>query len=69
MYRAHHNFRLSCAARNGEQSDEVINIAGSVNNTMNLDGLATDNVEDEIGFDDQDPIPLFTKFGMSGCSP
>jgi hypothetical protein len=46
----------------------VIKIAGSVNNTMNLDSLATDDVEDEIGFDNQDPIPIFTKFGMSRCS-
>ena len=35
---------------------------------MNLDSLATDNVEDEISFDDQNPIPIFTKFPMSGCS-
>ena len=35
---------------------------------MNLDSLAADNVKDEIILDDQDPIPVFTKFGMSWYS-
>jgi hypothetical protein len=50
------------------ESDQVVKIAGSVNNTMHLDGVATDDVKDEKGSDDQDPIPVGTEFGMSGNS-
>lgn len=46
----------------------MVKIAGSVDNTMNFDGVATDEVKDEIGSDDQHPIPVFTEFGMSGNS-
>jgi hypothetical protein len=42
----------------------MIKIPGSVNNTMNLNTLATNYVKDEISFNDQDPISVFTKFGM-----
>ena len=46
----------------------MIKIAGSVNHTMDLDSLATDNAKDEIILDDQDPIPVFTEFRMSRYS-
>jgi hypothetical protein len=52
----------------GEELDEVIKFAGSANNAMNLDSLTADDVEDEIGLDHQDPIPIFAEFGMSGGS-
>lgn len=35
---------------------------------MNLDSLAADDVKDEIVLDDEDPIPVLTKFRMSGYS-
>ena len=60
--------RASCAPGKGGELDEVVYIAGSVNNAMNLDSLAADDVKDEIILDDEDPIPVFTKFRMSGYS-
>ena len=52
----------------GEELYEVVYIAGSMDDAMNLDSLAADNVKGEIIFNDEDPIPVFTKFRMSGYS-
>ena len=49
----------------GKILDKVVKIAGAVNDTMYLYSLSTNGVEGEIGFDVQDTITVFPKFGMS----
>ena len=48
------------AASGGEfnplRLNEVIEIAGTVNNTMNLNGFATNDVEYKVGFNNEDTI-------------
>jgi hypothetical protein len=43
----------------------VVKIAGSVNDTMYLDGPPTDDVEDKIGFNDQDTVAVLSKSWVS----
>ena len=46
-----------CAANGKErESYDVIQVAGAVNNTMNLHSPAPDDVEDKVGFYDEDAI-------------
>ena len=46
--------------------DQVIQISGAVDHTVNFDNLPTDDIEEEIGFDNQNTVPIFSKFGMAG---
>jgi hypothetical protein len=48
---------------------EVIEVAGSVHYAMYFNLLAADDVEDEVRFNDQDPIAIFSKFRMPRYSP
>jgi hypothetical protein len=43
---------------------EVIEVAGSVYHAMYFDILATDDVENEVGFNDQDAITILSKLRM-----
>jgi hypothetical protein len=52
-----------------ERSDKLVKIAGPVNDTMYLDSLSTNDVEDKIGFDHQNAIAVLSKFRMSRHSP
>jgi len=36
-----------------------------MHNPMNLDGLAADDVEDEVGFDDENSVPVFSQLIMT----
>jgi hypothetical protein len=49
-------------------SQEVVEIAGTVDDTMYLNGLSTDGIEGEIRFDHQDAIAACTEPGMSRYS-
>ena len=48
---------------------EVIEVTGSVHYSMYFNLLAADDVEDEVRFNDQDPITIFSKFRMPWYSP
>ena len=47
---------------------EVIEVAGSVYLAMYLNFLATDDVENEVGFNDQDAITILSKLRMPWSS-
>ena len=47
------------------ESQEVIKIAGTVNDTVDLDGIAPDEVEDKVGFHHKDPIPRTSESRIS----
>jgi len=47
----------------------VIEIAGGVNNTVDLNGLPTDNVEDQVGLNNEDTIAVLSKLGMARYPP
>jgi hypothetical protein len=49
--------------------DKVIEVAGSVHHAMYFNLLATDDVENEVRFDDEYPITIFSKLRMSRYSP
>jgi hypothetical protein len=40
----------------------VVKIAGSVDDSMHFNLSATNYVKHEVGLDDKDAIPIFTKF-------
>lgn len=42
-----------------------VEIAGPVNDTMYLNSLSTDDVENKIGFDDQDTVAVLPKLRVS----
>jgi hypothetical protein len=42
----------------------MIKVAGSMDHAMYLDILATDDVENEVGFNDQDAITILSKLRM-----
>jgi hypothetical protein len=46
----------------------MIEVAGSVHHAMYLNILATDDVENEVGFNNQDAITIVSKLQMSRYS-
>ncbi len=49
-----------------DTSNQLIEIAGSVNDTVNFNGVSADDVEDKVRFHKQDPIAVLPEFWMPG---
>jgi hypothetical protein len=54
--------------RKAGRSDEVVEIAGTMNDTMYFNCPSTDDVKGEIRFNHQDTIAVFSKLRMSRYS-
>jgi hypothetical protein len=52
-----------------ELSDEVVKIAGAVNDAMYLDSSSTDDIEDEVGVNNKDTITVLSKLRVSRYPP
>jgi hypothetical protein len=48
--------------------NQMIQVARTVNNSMNLNQVSTNNVEDKVGFDNQHSVSVPSKFGMPRCA-
>jgi hypothetical protein len=59
--------RISIIA--GRESQKVIKIAGTVNDTMDLDGTVPEAVEYEVGFQHEDPVPRALEDCISRYAP
>ena len=51
------------------ESQEVIKIAGTVNDTVDLDGTLPEAVEYKVGFQHEDPVPRASEGSISRNSP
>jgi hypothetical protein len=54
--------------RKADRSNQLIKITGPMNDSMYLDGIPTDHVEDEVGLDNQYAVTVFSKLGVPWIS-
>ena len=52
----------------GKMLDEMIEIAGTVDDPVNFNLLTTDDIEDKVSVNNQDTIPVLAKSGMTRYS-